>query len=95
LLFSFGLVSALSDLPASITWVTTLDEIPKDGKSGTIQDGGMAITFGNIQIQPDGSVQLPASVYISSLMAGGQTYVLEKVKGEWQVTGITGTQWIS
>jgi ABC-type transport system involved in multi-copper enzyme maturation permease subunit len=90
-----GLVSALSDLPASITWVTTLDEIPKDGKSGTIQDGGMAITFGNIQIQPDGSVQLPASVYISSLMAGGQTYVLEKVKGEWQVTGITGTQWIS
>jgi ABC-type transport system involved in multi-copper enzyme maturation permease subunit len=90
-----GIAAAMSDLPARIIWSLTLDEIPKDSKSGAIQGDGMAITFGNIQIQPDGRVQLPASVYIASMMAGGQTYVLEKVNGEWQITGTTGTQWIS
>ena len=90
-----GIAAALSDLPASLHWVNTLEEIPKDAKTGAILNGGLAITFGNIQFQMDGSVQLPASMYIASMMAGGQTYVLKNVDGEWQVTGNTGSQWIT
>ncbi len=90
-----GIASALSDIPASIAWVNTLDEVSKDAKTGAVLDGGLAMTFGNIQVQADGRVQLPASVYIASMMAGGQTYILEKGNGEWQVTGNTGVHWIS
>ena len=89
------IASALSDLPARIAWVATLDEVPKDAQAGTVQEGGLAITFGNIQFQRDGSVQLAASAYISGMIGGGQTYILEKVDGKWQVTGFSGTKWIS
>ncbi len=90
-----GIASALSDLPASIAWVNTLEEVAKDAKTGAVLDGGLIMTFGNIQVQMDGRVQLPASVYIASMAAGGQTYVLEKSNDEWQVTGNTGVHWIS
>ena len=90
-----GIASVLSDISASISWVNTLEEVAKDAKTGAVQDGGLIMTFGNIQVQADGSVQLPASVYIASMVAGGQTYVLEKSNDEWQVTGNTGAKWIS
>jgi ABC-type transport system involved in multi-copper enzyme maturation permease subunit len=90
-----GVSSALSDLPGRVVWVNSLDAVPKDAKDGAVQDGGLAITFGNIQVQADGSVQLPASVYAASLIGGGQTYRLDKDAGAWEVTGITGDRWIS
>ena len=86
---------ALSDLPARVVWVSRLEEVPKDAKDGMVQEGGLAITFGNIQFQRDGSVQLPASAFIASMIGGGQTYRLEKTGGLWQVTGTTGSRWIS
>ena len=90
-----GIASALGDIPASIAWVNTLEEVAKDSKTGAVLDSGLIMTFGNIQVQADGRIQLPASVYIASMAAGGQTYVLEKDNGEWQVTGNTGVSWIS
>jgi ABC-type transport system involved in multi-copper enzyme maturation permease subunit len=90
-----GITSQLNDLSARLVWVTGLNEVPKDAKSGRVQEEGLAITFGNIQFQTDGSVQLPASAFISGTIGGGQTYRLQKVDGIWKVTGITGTRWIS
>ena len=90
-----GVAASLSDLPAQIVWVTSLDAVPKDEKSGVVQGGGIVITFGNIQVQADGSVSLPASAFISGMIGGGQTYILERANGEWQVTGNTGAKWIS
>jgi hypothetical protein len=89
-----SIVAALSDLPAQFTWITKLEDAPRD-ENGTIQDNGAVITLGNIQPQGDGTIQVAASIYIGMLAAGGQTYVLEQVDGAWQVTGTTGMQWIS
>lgn len=90
-----GIAGTLGDLPARIVWVNSLEEVAKDAKTGVVLDGGLIMTFGNIQVQRDGKVQLPASAFVSPLIGGGQTYILEKVNGEWQVTGFTGTKWIS
>jgi ABC-2 type transport system permease protein len=90
-----GISAALSDLPGRVTWVSDLKSVPKDAQDGRVKEGGLAITFGNIQVQRDGSVQLPASAYVASLIGGGQTYRLEKVDGVWKVTGIVGSRWIS
>lgn len=89
-----SIVAALSDLPAQFTWITKLEDAPRD-ENGTIQDNGAVITLGNVQPQPDGTIQVAASIYIGMLAAGGQTYVLEQVDGVWQVTGTTGMQWMS
>lgn len=90
-----GVTKGLSDLAEQVVWVSDLSEVPKEAQSGTVEAGGMAITFGNIQVQKDGTVQVPASFYIASLIGGGQTYRLENLNGEWQVTGTTGAGWIS
>lgn len=89
-----AIVAALSDLPAQFTWIDTFEDAPRD-ENGTIKDNGAVITLGNIQEQPDGKIYVAASIYFASLGAGGQTYVLEKVGDTWQITGNTGTQWMS
>ncbi len=72
------------------------DQAPTDAKNGTIANGkGAIITFGNVHLQKDGSVQVSASLYFASLGGTGKTYILTKVNGVWTVTGSTGVQWIS
>lgn len=86
----------LGDLPSIITWVESEKDVVKDPESGQIDEGkGAIITFGNIMPQADGTVQVPASLYFSSLGATGKTYVLSQIDGVWQVTGTTGVEWIS
>jgi hypothetical protein len=89
-----AIVAALSDLPAQFTWVNSMDDVPRD-QNGSVADGAAIITLGNIEPQPDGTLHVPAGIYIGMLAAGGQTYVLEQVDGEWQITGNTGSVWIS
>lgn len=89
-------VSALlADLPTEIVWVETQDVAPLEPDTGGVVDGGAIITLGNITPQDDGSLHVPASIYVANLAAGGQTYVLEEVDGAWTITGNTGTEWIS
>lgn len=88
------IVSFLSDLPARFVWVDSMDDVPLDSV-GVVVDGGAAMTLGNIAEQPDGSLQTPAGIYIGSLAAGGQTYVLHFADGVWQITGIAGPRWMS
>jgi hypothetical protein len=85
----------LADLPAEIVWVETQDEVPLEPDTGAVVDGGALMTLGNVAPQRGGSVHVPTSIYVASLAAGGQTYVLEELDGVWTVTGNTGVQWIS
>jgi hypothetical protein len=88
------IVSLLADLPADFVWVDSREDVPLDSV-GVVAGGGAMITLGNISQQPDGALDTPASIYIGSLAAGGQTYVLEAVDGVWQITGISGPVWMS
>lgn len=88
------IVSLLADLPPSFVWVDSRDAVPLD-EVGGVSGGGAMITLGNVSPQPDGTLHVPASIYIGSLAAGGQTYVLEAVDGVWQITGISGPAWMS
>jgi hypothetical protein len=85
----------LADLPTETVWVETRDEVALDPETGAVADEGAIITLGNIHLQGDETVHVPASIYVAGLAAGGQTYVLEEVDGAWTVTGNTGVEWIS
>lgn len=87
-------VDLLADLPARLVWVDSRDDVPLDA-TGVVVDGGAAITLGNISPQPDGSLHVPASIYIGMLAAGGQTYVLQAIDGVWQIVGVSGPVWMS
>lgn len=85
----------LNDLPTEIHWVNSSNDVALDSQTGEVDNGGVIITLGNIHPQGDGSVHVPASIYIANLAAGGQTYILQTSGGMWTVTGTTGMQWIS
>lgn len=89
-----GVSAALSDLPSTIIWIDDRKQVTLN-EDGSIADGGVIITLGNIHPQNGGEVHVAGSIYIASLAAGGQTYVLEKQDGAWVITGNTGTEWIS
>ena len=57
--------------------------------------GLLGDTLGDIQTQEDGTVQVEGSLYFANLGAGGRTYILERVDGEWRVAGDTGVIWMS
>ncbi len=85
----------LASVPAEITWVDSREEVPVNSETGAVEDNGVIVTLGNVQWQEEDVVHVPGSIYIASLAAGGQTYVLERVDGAWLITGNTGVQWIS
>jgi len=85
-----ALVAALDDLPAEFVWVDGADQVPHEKNTGAVADGGVIITLGNVHFQENGSAQVSAQLYLSTLGATGKTYVLEQLDGIWQVTGDTG-----
>jgi hypothetical protein len=89
------IAEALDGLPTEIVWVDHRDRVPQDQTRGIVANGGAIITVGNLHPQQDGSVHVSGSIYVGMLAAGGQTYVVERVNGVWEVTGTTGVQWIS
>ena len=89
------ITAALAHLPTNIVWVESRTAVPLDDATGSVADGGIIMTLGNIQPQKDGTVLVSASIYVGMLAAGGQTYVLEQAAGGWQIKGTTGVQWIS
>lgn len=90
-----GIVEALADLPADIIWVDDAAAVPVEAETGAVSGDGVIVTLGNIHEQEDGSALVSGSIFIASLAAGGQTYILEQVDGVWQITGTTGVQWMS
>ena len=85
----------LSDLPTQIIWVNSSSQVAIDAQTGIVEVDGVIITLGNIHPKVDGSVHVPTSIYIASLAAGGQTYVVHTAGDGWHVKGTTGVQWIS
>ncbi|MBN1639845.1 MAG: ABC transporter permease [Anaerolineae bacterium] len=81
-------------LPAEFVWVGSRDDVPVD-EQGSVKGGGVVMTLGNIHLREDGSALVAGSLHFAVLGAGGRTYLLEQVDGEWRVTGYTGVQWIS
>lgn len=88
-----AIVAAMDDLPAEFIWVDERDEVPMN--RGIVEGNGAMITWGNIYLQRDGSVQVAASVFFAGEGGTGMTYIVEKVDGVWKITGDTGRQWIS
>jgi hypothetical protein len=86
---------ALAHLPAELIWVADKTAVPLDPATGAVADNGVILTLGNIHSQRNGTVLVSGSIYIDFLAAGGQTYILEKVDGVWQINGTTGVEWIS
>jgi hypothetical protein len=90
-----AVTAALADLPAEIHWVAGRADVPLEQPGDRVKDGGVEMTLGNIQVQPDGSALVSAQLYFAMLGAGGRTYVLKQVDGKWAITGTTGAEWIS
>lgn len=90
-----GVAAALADLPARRVWVDSAADVPRDARTGEVAGHGALVTLGNIAPQGDGSVHVAASIYVASLAAAGQTYVLRKEDGVWVLKGNTGVQWMS
>jgi hypothetical protein len=89
------LTLALAHLPAELIWVEDKTAVPLDPATGAVADNGVILTLGNIHSQRNGTVLVSGSIYIDFLAAGGQTYILEKVDGVWQINGTTVVQWVS
>jgi hypothetical protein len=90
-----GIAAALTDLPSQVIWVDRFEDVPLDEGRGSVAGGGVVVRLGTIHVESSGKVQVPGSVYIANLAAGGTTYVLEHQRGGWVITGTTGPAWIS
>ena len=88
------ITAALDDLTAKVEWVEHFSEVPFNSNS-TVKGNGAVITLGNIHFQEDGTALVSGGIYFANLGAGGRTYILERIDGTWQITGDTGTIWIS
>ena len=89
------IVDNLTELPTRIVWVDDTSAVAQAPTSGAVIDDGVIMTIGNIHLQSDGSVLVSGSIYIANMASGGQTYIVEKVNGAWEITGTTGFAWIS
>lgn len=88
------ITAALDDLPAKVEWVEHFSEVPLNSNS-TVKGNGAVITLGNIHFQEDGTALVSGSISFANLGAGGRTYIVEKIGNIWEITGDTGTTWIS
>jgi hypothetical protein len=86
---------ALEDLPAKFIWVDKPEDVPVDSNTGAVEGNGARITLGNIHAVEGVGKLVSASLYFGNLGATGMTYTLDRVDGEWRITGTTGAAWIS
>jgi hypothetical protein len=84
----------LADLPSELVWVDRLEDVPR-GDYERVAGSGAAVQVGAIVPQEDGTLQVPGSIFIAPLAAGGQTYILQFVDGKWKITGKAGPVWMS
>ena len=92
----YAVETELAQEPFQLIWAESMDEVPVDPSNGQIAEGqGIAITFGNIHPQEDGTVQLSFFMTCGGLCGIGKTYVLSEIDGKWQVTGSVGPEIMS
>lgn len=90
-----GITDALADLPTTVIWVDSFNQVKLDPAGGFVSNEGVIITLGNIHYENKDKALVSGSIYVANLAAGGKTYVLEKQNDIWSITGTTGVEWIS
>jgi hypothetical protein len=60
-----------------------------NGMSGVV-DNGVIVGLGAIEHQNNTSMHVGAGFFCGSVCGTGLTYVVEKIDGQWQITGNTG-----
>ena len=89
-----GICTKLSDLSPEIVWINTFDEVLDRSVSLNVKDGAI-VTLGNIHYESNKKAYVSISIYFAGLAASGRTYILEKDKTTWKITGDTGERWVS
>jgi hypothetical protein len=84
------LVRRLADV-AQVKFVESRESVLVNdgGMCGHVRDNGVVITLGPIGDGTD-RVEVTNELYVACLAAQWLTYVVERVDGQWQVTGTTG-----
>jgi hypothetical protein len=59
-----GVIAALDDLPAQFKWAASAGEV-KRNQQGAVEGNAAIVTLGQIRPQPDGTVQVAASIYVA------------------------------
>jgi hypothetical protein len=88
-----SLLEALTGLKPKFTWVDNRDQVPMLNEK--IAENGAILTIGNINLQPDGSLQVMVDLYFGDLGSYGLIYILKNVDGSWQIQGDTGPRWMA
>jgi len=87
-----AITDQLADLPLDTLWIASKNEAPPETDGGLINEGhAVIITLSSIHRQEDGSAQVFVWLYCANLCGIGKTYILEQIRGTWQVTGDKGT----
>ena len=85
----------LAGIDEPLVWVDSRQEVSLDPETNMLEGGSALISVGNIHLQADGSVQVPADITLGDLVGAGTVYVVEKGDGQWRVTGNTGFKYVS
>ena len=93
-----GLVQALQDLAPRVELASGEQAINRDrnqpGWGMATREGGIFITLGPIQAQPDGTVLVAAQWHVHAVNGGCYEYRLRRMGGAWAVVEAT-LQWLS
>ena len=78
----------------NIIWVDSFEKAPRDPVNGTVVQGGIIITLGNITVQHEHQVKTSASYFAGPMWGAGYLYTLNWANGVWSISSAVMT-WIS
>ncbi|MGB4441670.1 MAG: hypothetical protein WBJ62_05540 [Coriobacteriia bacterium] len=88
-----GVLAALADLESPHEWVDTFGTVA--WADGHVVGAGQIVEVGRLEESGPGTYSVGASLTYGNSGAYGETYVVRKVDGEWQIVGVTGPSAIS
>jgi hypothetical protein len=86
--------ASISAALGNIIWVDSFEKVPRDPINGTVVQGGIFITLGNISVQQEQQVKTSASYFAGPIWGGGYLYTLNWANGVWSISSAL-TTWIS
>ncbi len=86
--------AGISAAMGNIIWVDNFEKVPRDPVNGTVVQGGIFITLGNISVQPEHQVKTSAAYFAGPTWGGGYLFTLNWANGVWSISSTLLT-WIS